>query len=348
MGVSVNYDPQSKFPEMNPNHFMVNLLQTRGKSAILIIVIIIVYVFVLIYLGKTNEENNSILRILEIILWSVFIFIIIANIWYFKKPPSFQALFKPKNKDGVTELDVVVSGKRFDSDKKESGVHKHSPHDHTYVPPKNPGPNSKPHKHKPHSHNYTNNPAENVEDKIANKMKKKKTSTNKNNNTCDNDITLDDGTSQVYHIPNNKYTFDDSKAVCKAYGGRLAKYEELEQAYDDGANWCSYGWSKDQLALYPTQKEVWDKNQCKKGHEHDCGRPGINGGYIQNKNVKFGVNCYGPKPSIRQKDEDYMDRLQLDSVNADEQQQQKLEDDWKKRISDALVAPFNHDKWSAI
>ena len=33
-----------------------------------------------------------------------------------------------------------------------------------------------------------------------------------------------------------------------------------------------------------------------KGHENDCGRPGINGGYIDNHNVKFGINCYGHKP----------------------------------------------------
>ena len=25
-------------------------------------------------------------------------------------------------------------------------------------------------------------------------------------------------------------------------------------------------------------------------------RPGINGGYIDNKNVRFGVNCFGTKP----------------------------------------------------
>jgi hypothetical protein len=27
-----------------------------------------------------------------------------------------------------------------------------------------------------------------------------------------------------------------------------------------------------------------------------CGRPGINGGYFANPNIKFGANCYGVKP----------------------------------------------------
>ena len=34
---------------------------------------------------------------------------------------------------------------------------------------------------------------------------------------------------QVYHIPNNKYNYLDGKAICKAYGGRLAKYDERRQ-----------------------------------------------------------------------------------------------------------------------
>ena len=29
-----------------------------------------------------------------------------------------------------------------------------------------------------------------------------------------------------------------------------------------------------------------------------CGLPGINGGYIDNPNIRFGVNCYGYKPKI--------------------------------------------------
>ena len=54
----------------------------------------------------------------------------------------------------------------------------------------------------------------------------------------------------------------------------------MEDAYEDGADWCSYGWSEDQMAFFPTQKEKWKKLQKIEGHKHDCGRPGINGGYI--------------------------------------------------------------------
>ena len=49
---------------------------------------------------------------------------------------------------------------------------------------------------------------------------------------------------QVYHIPGNKYTYDNADALCKAYGSRLATYDEMEDAYEKGAEWCSYGRSE--------------------------------------------------------------------------------------------------------
>ena len=46
------------------------------------------------------------------------------------------------------------------------------------------------------------------------------------------------------------------------------------------------------------RKKTWNKLQKIKGHEHSCGRPGVNGGYIANDKIKFGVNCFGYKPKI--------------------------------------------------
>ena len=33
---------------------------------------------------------------------------------------------------------------------------------------------------------------------------------------------------EVYNIPSNNYTYDDSKAICQAYGGKLATYNQIE------------------------------------------------------------------------------------------------------------------------
>ena len=78
----------------------------------------------------------------------------------------------------------------------------------------------------------------------------------------------------------------------------------IERAYNNGGNWCSYGWSEDQLALFPIQKSVYNELKQIKGHEHDCGRQGVNGGFMKNPLLKFGVNCYGTKPEINEKVKD--------------------------------------------
>ena len=112
---------------------------------------------------------------------------------------------------------------------------------------------------------------------------------------------------QVFHIPGNLYTYNNAEALCKAYDAELADYNQVEDAYKEGGEWCSYGWSKDQMAFFPTQQETYDKLKKKKGHENDCGRPGVNGGFIKNPNVRFGVNCYGYKPKINKFEQELMD-----------------------------------------
>ena len=108
---------------------------------------------------------------------------------------------------------------------------------------------------------------------------------------------------QVFNVSNNLYTYDDAKAVCKAFDARLSTYDEIEAAYNHGAEWCNYGWSEGQMAFFPTQKDTWKKLQESELNKNSCGRPGINGGHFANPNIKFGVNCFGrkPKPSDLEK-----------------------------------------------
>tara|TARA_Y100000389_G_scaffold39423_1_gene33840 strand:- start:166 stop:1017 length:852 start_codon:yes stop_codon:yes gene_type:complete len=153
---------------------------------------------------------------------------------------------------------------------------------------------------------------------------------------------------QVYNIPGNHYSYNDAKAICKAYGNRLANYKEIQKAYRDGADWCNYGWSDDQMALFPTQYSKWENLQKIKGHENDCGRPGINGGYIDNPNVKFGVNCFGYKPKITQEEAELMENTPLYPITQEEIDFEKRVNYWKTRIQNILVSPFNNKKWSRV
>jgi hypothetical protein len=153
---------------------------------------------------------------------------------------------------------------------------------------------------------------------------------------------------QVFHIPNNKYTYEDAKAICKAYDSRLATYKEIDEAHEKGADWCGFGWSDGQMALYPTQFEKWQNLQKIPGHEHDCGRPGINGGYIANPKIKYGINCYGYKPKINEAEIQDMANRPIYPKTQKEIDFEKKVAKWKEKIPDILISPFNHENWSVI
>jgi len=159
---------------------------------------------------------------------------------------------------------------------------------------------------------------------------------------------------EVFNVSNNKYTYHDAEAVCKAFDAEVATYDQIEQAYNNGAEWCNYGWSQNQLALFPTQKTTWNKLQkdtvnSEENHRNDCGRPGINGGFIDNPYVKFGVNCYGVKPEAT---EDDLLALQnnVDEIRPKTKKEKELEKkitQWKENKDKYLkVNSYNKEKWS--
>lgn len=154
---------------------------------------------------------------------------------------------------------------------------------------------------------------------------------------------------EVFNISNNLYTYDDAKAVCQAIGSRLATYDEVEDSYNKGGEWSTYGWSDGQHAYFPTQKATWDKLQSVKGHEHDLGRPGINGGYFSNPNIRFGVNCYGVKPPMTDAEKALM-AAKKDRVypkNKDDVMLDAKVDFWKANKDKIMVlSGFNNDAWS--
>jgi len=153
---------------------------------------------------------------------------------------------------------------------------------------------------------------------------------------------------QVFNIPGNYYNYENAKALCQAYGSDLASYEQIEKAYNNGAEWCNYGWSANQLALFPTQQQTYNTLQTIKGHENDCGRPGVNGGYIANPKVKFGVNCYGYKPKITEEEEEIMKTSTPYPETAQDIAFQKRVDYWKNKVDEILVSPFNHNTWGSF
>jgi hypothetical protein len=153
---------------------------------------------------------------------------------------------------------------------------------------------------------------------------------------------------QVFNVPGNEYVYPDAKALCSAYGSRLATYKEVEDSYKDGAEWCNYGWSDGQMALFPTQQKTYDTLQKIEGHENDCGRPGVNGGYMANPALKFGVNCYGYKPRMNSNEEQLMETVPLYPKTLKDIAMENRVNYWKDKLSEILVSPFNHNTWSRL
>jgi hypothetical protein len=153
---------------------------------------------------------------------------------------------------------------------------------------------------------------------------------------------------QVFNIPENDYVYPDAKAICSAYGARLATYKEVETAYNKGAEWCNYGWSDGQMALFPTQQKTYDELQKIEGHENDCGRPGINGGYMSNPALRFGVNCYGYKPRMTPEEEDLMATQPKYPKTEKDIAMENRVNYWKDKLTEILVSPFNHERWSKL
>lgn len=148
--------------------------------------------------------------------------------------------------------------------------------------------------------------------------------------------------NEVFYVSGNNYTYDDAPAVCAAYGADLATYDQVNEAYSGGAEWCGYGWTQGGMALYPTQQATWDSLQ---GEVDDtkrtaCGRPGVNGGYF-NPATKFGVNCYGVKPK-----DSGTSKYPLPLPGTDTNQFNQMVNKFRSMLSKMTVSPFNRDGWS--
>ena len=153
------------------------------------------------------------------------------------------------------------------------------------------------------------------------------------------------GKKEVFNVAQNKYAYSDAEPLCKAFGAELATYDQVKSAWNKGADWCNYGWVKGQAAVYPTQKNTWERIQAGPEEQRDsCGVPGLNGGYFDNPELRFGVNCYGTKPSQSQHDEAKMNQGAPLSPGALELQ--KKINKFRTEAASVGVMPFNTDKWS--
>jgi hypothetical protein len=156
---------------------------------------------------------------------------------------------------------------------------------------------------------------------------------------------------EVFNVQGD-FTYDDAQLVCAAYGAKIANYDQIEDTYQNGGEWCNYGWSEGQNAYFPTQKSTWLRLQKNSDPaiRKSCGRQGINGGYIDDPTQQMGTNCFGPKPEL--KDIDLLaNQQQANIIHAKSQQEIELDNKikfWKEQIDNGSVQVnhYNQALWS--
>ena len=155
---------------------------------------------------------------------------------------------------------------------------------------------------------------------------------------------------EVFNIDNNDFTFEQAGLVCNAYNSELATYDQMISAHNKGANWCNYGWSAGGLALFPTQKKVYDELQeGDEKYRKSCGKPGINGGKFENNDHKFGRNCYGYRPGPNKNKIVYNSTdYPIPEMQKDANLKQEKLDELKRQIKNGVIElrPFSNKKWS--
>jgi len=153
---------------------------------------------------------------------------------------------------------------------------------------------------------------------------------------------------EVFTVSKNNYSYYDAAPLCKALGAELATYEQVKDSWQNGADWCNYGWVKGQMAVYPTQKGTYEElQQGPADQKGACGKPGVNGGYFDNPELKFGVTCVGKKPSQSQHDANAIMAGATRPMSVSGLEFDKKVQHFKEDTDTLGILPFNKEHWGS-
>jgi hypothetical protein len=153
---------------------------------------------------------------------------------------------------------------------------------------------------------------------------------------------------EVFTISKNNYSYYDAAPLCKALGAELATYDQVKDAWQKGADWCNYGWVKGQMAVYPTQKGTYEELQEGPADQKGaCGKPGVNGGYFDNPELKYGVTCVGKRPSQSQHDANAIMAGSTRPLTQSGLEFDKKVQHFKEEAETMGILPFNKEHWGS-
>jgi hypothetical protein len=100
------------------------------------------------------------------------------------------------------------------------------------------------------------------------------------------------------------------------------------------------------MAVFPIQKATYEKLQ--KGpaeFRSACGLPGVNGGYFDNPELRFGVTCYGVKPAKKASDEIIESQVALPQSPAELEFEKQVQQ-FRDQLDAATILPFHKGRWN--
>jgi hypothetical protein len=142
---------------------------------------------------------------------------------------------------------------------------------------------------------------------------------------------------EVYLVNNNIFSKSEVPKVCKAlFNGTAATKEQLNESYNNGANWCNYGWDNDGEAYYPLQDDT-NNSSCE-------GSKGLNGGKMPTGDIKLGALCYGVKPE----DCKYSNLTKIKQDSSFSEGDLIMLENYRKKLANGgiKITPFNNNAWS--
>ncbi len=110
-------------------------------------------------------------------------------------------------------------------------------------------------------------------------------------------LTTANAKPEVFSVGDYKYTQPEAYEVCASLGASLATAEQVQEAYDNGAEWCAWGHTTSD-PMYPMQRE---KQFCSSGKGitriFNFDPNNITDSWLKGNGGKLGANCYGIKPA---------------------------------------------------
>ncbi|MEI8254955.1 MAG: hypothetical protein WCJ30_04710, partial [Deltaproteobacteria bacterium] len=101
--------------------------------------------------------------------------------------------------------------------------------------------------------------------------------------------------------------------------------------------------------VYPTQQSTFDSLQTGTSDDERlaCGTVGVNGGFMDDPALRFGVNCYGDKPVESEHDLKNMLQNRIPPLTPDVLEQTKKELKYKSEQGQIGILPYRKGAWSS-